>query len=64
LLIDDCRLLIGNRLSQQSEINNLHANKRLLLLPPVMRESLIGFGHAVNVFFLLDGGAFTVGGVQ
>jgi hypothetical protein len=29
-----------------------------------MREGLIGLGHAVNVFFLLDGRAFAVGGVQ
>src|SRR5271165_4246390 len=33
-------------------------------LPPVMRECLIGFRHAVNVFFFLDGCAFTVGGIQ
>src|ERR1700688_2318347 len=29
-----------------------------------MRESLVGFSHAVYVFFLLDCGAFTIGGVQ
>ncbi len=36
----------------------------LFLLPPIVREGLIGLGHAVNVFFLLDGRAFAVGGVQ
>src|SRR5208283_3104378 len=33
-------------------------------LPPVVRKSLIGFGHAVHIFFLFDGRAFTIGGVQ
>src|SRR5579872_1313432 len=36
----------------------------LFFLPPIVREGLIGLGHAVNVFFLLDGRAFSVGGVQ
>src|SRR5882724_6144274 len=29
-----------------------------------MREGLVRFSHAVYIFFLLDGGAFTVGGVE
>src|SRR5580704_9722241 len=33
-------------------------------LPPVVRESLIGFGHAVNIFLFLNGRAFAGGGVQ
>src|ERR1700683_4202577 len=33
-------------------------------LPPVMREGLVGFRHAVNIFFLLNGCAFSIGGVQ
>src|ERR1019366_5687660 len=33
-------------------------------LPPVMRERLVRFRHAMHVFFLLDGGAFTVRGVE
>src|ERR1700674_6132484 len=37
---------------------------RAPILPPVMREGLIGLGHAMYIFFLLDGGAFSVGGVQ
>src|SRR6185437_15404130 len=32
--------------------------------PPVMRESFVGFRHAVHVFFFLDGRTFTVGGVE
>jgi hypothetical protein len=36
----------------------------LLALPPVVREGLIGLGHTVNVFLLLDGCAFAIGGVQ
>src|SRR5579872_1522046 len=36
----------------------------LFFLPPIMREGLIGLSHAVNVFFFLDGRAFSVGGVQ
>src|SRR5580700_8141670 len=33
-------------------------------LPPVVGEGLVGFGHAVNIFFLLDGSAAIVGGVE
>src|ERR1700684_68004 len=36
----------------------------LFVLPAIMREGLIGLGHTVNVFFLLDGCAFSVGGIQ
>src|SRR5271169_5920353 len=36
----------------------------LFALPPIVREGFVGLGHAVNVFFLLDGCAFSVGGVQ
>src|SRR5579859_1509726 len=36
----------------------------LFALPPVVREGLIGLGHTVNVFLLLDSCAFAVGGVQ
>lgn len=36
----------------------------LFVLPPVVREGLIGFGHTVNIFFLLYGCAFAVGGIQ
>src|SRR5437660_9259447 len=42
-------------------INGL--NPSPFLLPPVMRESLVGFGHAVDVVFLLDRAAAHVGGV-
>src|SRR5208282_129902 len=34
------------------------------LLPPVMRERLVRFRHAMHVFFFLDGGAFAVRGVE
>src|ERR1051326_2106572 len=34
------------------------------LLPPVMREGLVGFRHAVDVFFLLHGRAFSVRGIE
>src|SRR5438270_2142087 len=34
------------------------------LLPPVMREGLIGFRHPVYIFLLLDRGALTRGRVQ
>src|SRR5208337_4561770 len=34
------------------------------LLPPVMRERLVRFRHAMHVFFFLDGGAFSVRGVE
>src|SRR5712671_136532 len=37
---------------------------RVSPLPPVMCECLVRFRHAVYVFFLLDRGAFSVGGVQ
>src|SRR5271169_6198017 len=33
-------------------------------LPPVVREGLIGLGHTVNVFFLLDGCAFAIGRIE
>src|SRR5882724_6248091 len=33
-------------------------------LPSVMRERLVRFRHAVHIFFLLDGGALAVGGVE
>src|SRR5713101_7643379 len=33
-------------------------------LPAIMRESLVGFGHAVHVFFFLDGPAARVGCVD
>src|SRR5579864_5552729 len=33
-------------------------------LPPVMRERLVGFRHAMYIFFLLDGGAAAIGGIQ
>jgi len=33
-------------------------------LPPVMCEGLIGFRHAMNIFFLFDGRTFSIGGVQ
>src|SRR5215470_6819713 len=33
-------------------------------LPPVMREGLVGFRHAVHIFLLLDGGAAIVGRIQ
>src|SRR5882762_4909628 len=33
-------------------------------LPAIMRESLVGFGHAVHVFLLLDGAAARVGRVD
>src|SRR5271156_3388365 len=36
----------------------------LFVLPPVVREGLIGFGHTVNIFFLLYGCAFAIGGIQ
>src|SRR5579863_782363 len=36
----------------------------LFELPPIMREGLVGLGHAVNVFLLLYSGAFAVCGVQ
>jgi len=29
-----------------------------------MRKSLVRFRHAMHVFFLLDGGAFAVGGIE
>src|SRR5262249_31886114 len=32
--------------------------------PAVMRKSLVGFGHAVNVFLLLDRCATTIGGIE
>src|SRR5689334_1044278 len=32
--------------------------------PPIMREGLVGLGHAVHVFLLLDRGAAAIGGVQ
>jgi len=36
----------------------------LLALPPIVREGLIGLGHAVNVFLLLNGCAFAIGGIE
>ncbi len=33
-------------------------------LPPVMRKRLIGFRHAVHIFFLLDRGSAAIGGVE
>src|ERR1051326_5822460 len=33
-------------------------------LPPVMRERLVGFRHAVDVFLLLDRSAAIIGGVE
>lgn len=36
----------------------------LFVLPPVMREGLIGLGHTVNVFLLLDGCAFAIRGIE
>src|SRR5580704_16372308 len=35
-----------------------------IALPSVMRESLISLRHAMYVFFLLDGRAFSIGSVQ
>src|SRR4051812_27782718 len=35
-----------------------------LPLPPVMSKCFIGFRHPMYVFFLLDRGAFAVGGVE
>src|SRR5712692_10309244 len=35
-----------------------------VFLPAIMRESLVGFGHAVHVFFFLDGPAARVGCVD
>src|SRR5690242_17997019 len=32
--------------------------------PAIMRESLVGFGHAVNIFLLLDRRAATIGCVE
>src|SRR4051794_15918340 len=37
---------------------------RASLSPPIMREGLVRFRHAVYVFFLLDSGAAVVGGIQ
>src|SRR5271156_6710394 len=37
---------------------------RVALLPPVMREGLVGLGHAVDVFLFLDGAAAVVGRVE
>ena len=34
------------------------------LSPPVVRKSLIGLSHAVDIFFLFDGRALSIGGVQ
>src|SRR5437763_12876491 len=36
----------------------------LYSLPPIMREGLVGFRHAVDVFFLLHGRALAVGGIE
>src|SRR5207253_3647923 len=36
----------------------------LYSLPPVMREGLVGFRHAVDVFFLFHGRALAVGGIE
>src|ERR1700758_5460656 len=33
-------------------------------LPTIMGESLVGFGHAVHIFLLLDGAAACVGGID
>src|SRR6202041_1765234 len=33
-------------------------------LPALIRESLIGLGHLVNVFFFLDGCTFSVGSIE
>src|SRR5579863_4905115 len=35
----------------------------LLLLPPVVRESLVGFGHAMDVVSLLDCASAKIGSV-
>src|ERR1700692_3226458 len=35
-----------------------------LLLPAVVRESLVGLSHAMNVFLLLHRGATAIGGIQ
>src|SRR6202041_321305 len=35
-----------------------------VFLPSVMRESLIGLCHPVNVFFFLDGCTFSIGSIQ
>src|SRR5438874_2689352 len=33
-------------------------------LPAIVREGLVGFGHAVDIFFLLHRGALAIGGVE
>src|SRR5271155_3969018 len=33
-------------------------------LPPIVRKSFVGLGHAVHVFFLLDSCAAIVGGIE
>src|SRR5260221_971843 len=33
-------------------------------LPPIVREGLVGFGHAMNVFLLLDRSAARIGGID
>src|SRR5271157_4679667 len=51
--------LFANRLKRRA-----NSERRTALLPSVMRERLVRFRHAMHIFFLLDGSAFAVGGVE
>src|SRR6202035_5911584 len=42
---------------------NLQFNS-VMLLPAIMRESLVGFGHAMHIFFFLHGAAASVRSVD
>src|SRR5215467_11404962 len=54
------------RLTLSGLRNRLFASssEREAPLPPVMRKRLVRFRHAMHVFFLLDGGAAAVGGIE
>src|ERR1700694_932077 len=42
----------------------LAATSQEFVLPPIVSKSLVGFRHAVDIFFFLDGRTTPVGGVQ
>src|SRR5258707_15118270 len=52
--------------SRQSLVvgSQAQGSESVALLPPVMRERLVCFRHSVYIFFLLDGGAFAIGGIE
>src|SRR6266436_6090762 len=55
-------LALGSQLEPFAPVKNQEPTAALL--PPIVRKGLVRLRHAVYIFFLLDGRAFTVRGVE